>query len=89
MNYLSPAAASRYLEEKFGLSLSPKSLANRRWLGLGPRYVRVARRWPRYRSQDLDNFAELPEPDKEWRQQEASPAAADELACRPGARAAS
>lgn len=84
MKYLSPAAASRYLEEKFGLSLSPKSLANRRWLGLGPRYVRVARRWPRYRPQDLDNFAELPEPDKEWRPQEASPAAADERASSPG-----
>ena len=89
MKFLSPALASRYLHENFGLKLSPKALANRRCRGLGPRYVRVARRWPRYRPQDLDNFAELPEPDKEWRPQEASPAAADERARRPGARAAS
>jgi hypothetical protein len=64
MKYLSPSDASDYLQEKFGLRLSPKSLANRRCRGLGPRYVRVARRWPRYLPRDLDDFAELPDSTK-------------------------
>jgi len=65
MKYLSPSDASQYLQQKFGLRLSPKSLANRRCLGVGPRYVRVARRWPRYTEQSLDDFAELPDSEKE------------------------
>ena len=65
MKYLSPSDASQYLQQKFGLRLSPKSLANRRCLGVGPRYVRVARRWPRYTEKSLDDFAELPDSEKE------------------------
>ena len=89
MKFLAPTDASTYLRERYGIKLSVKSLANRRHLGLGPRFVRLARRWPRYRAQDLDAFVELPEPDKECRPQEVSPAAADEHARRPGAGAAS
>ena len=64
MKLLAPTDASAYLREHYGIKLSPKSLANRRHLGLGPRFVRLARRWPRYRPPDLDDFVELPEPDR-------------------------
>ena len=57
MKYLNPSAASAYLREKYGISLNPKSLANRRHLRLDPKFVRLARRWPRYTQQALDKFA--------------------------------
>ena len=57
MSFLDPKAASAYLREKYAISLSAKSLANRRSLGLDPRFVRFVRRWPRYTTKALDDFA--------------------------------
>jgi hypothetical protein len=57
MSFLDPKAASQYLREKYAISLSAKSLANRRSLGLDPRFVRFVRRWPRYTMKALDDFA--------------------------------
>jgi hypothetical protein len=64
-SYLDPTAASGYLKERYGISMTPKSLANRRHLGLGPKFVRLARRWPRYTPAWLDDFAEVPETNDE------------------------
>ena len=89
MKYLSPSDASRYLQEKFGLRLESKVPRQPTMPRLGttvrPRRSTLAS----IPARDLDVFAELPEPDKEWRPQEVSAAAADERARRPGARAAS
>jgi hypothetical protein len=57
MSFLDPKGASAYLREKYGISLSPKSLANRRSRGLGPRFIRFMRHWPRYAPPWLDDFA--------------------------------
>jgi hypothetical protein len=57
MSFLDPKAASQYLRDRYGIPYCPKSLANRRSLGLDPRFVRLARRWPRYTTKALDDFA--------------------------------
>ena len=44
----------------YGITHTPKTLANRRHLGLAPTFVRVARRWPRYTKKSLDAYAEVP-----------------------------
>ena len=50
MSFLDTKGASAYLREKYAISLSPKSLANRRNRGLGPQFIRFMRRWPRLRT---------------------------------------
>ena len=60
MKLLAPTDASAYLRERYGITHTPKTLANRRHLGLAPTFVRVARRWPRYTKKSLDAYAEVP-----------------------------
>jgi hypothetical protein len=60
MKYLSPKAAAAYLVDRYGLPYTQKTLANRRHAGLGPRYTRLAKRWPRYKAEWLDEFASPP-----------------------------
>ena len=64
MKFLPPTNASKYLWEEYGIKLSPKALANRRHLGLAPHFVRLARHWPRYTEEWLDDYAELPTTEK-------------------------
>jgi hypothetical protein len=64
-SYLDPKAASEYLKERYDISMTPKSLANRRHLGLAPKFVRLARRWPRYTPEWLDEFADPPQSKQE------------------------
>jgi hypothetical protein len=64
MKLLDPKTACEYLLEHYGLHYKPKSLSNRRNLGLDPKFVRLARRWPRYTTEALDEFAHAPPADK-------------------------
>jgi hypothetical protein len=52
------AGASDFLLERFGLSAKPKTLANWRSAGSGPRYARLANGRTVYRESDLVAFAE-------------------------------
>ena len=60
MHYLSPKAAAAYLLDRYGLPYTPKTLANRRHAGTRPRFTRLAKRWPRYKAEWLDDFAAPP-----------------------------
>jgi hypothetical protein len=51
------SAASRYLEEKWGVPASPKSLAKWACTGQGPAFHRGTGRVPLYDQADLDAWA--------------------------------
>jgi len=53
-----PQAASDYLFKAHGLRRSPRTLANLRYRGGGPRYARVSAIEILYSQDDLDQWAE-------------------------------
>jgi hypothetical protein len=53
-----PNDASRYLYETYGLSRTPRTLANLRSKGGGPAYIRVSPKEVLYTQDALDGWAE-------------------------------
>ena len=53
---LTASEASRYLDEKHGVPIAPKTLSNKASTGGGPRFVKVAHR-RLYPVSELDTFA--------------------------------
>jgi hypothetical protein len=58
MTRFKPQAASDYLFKAHGLRRSPRTLANLRYKGGGPRYTRVSAIEILYAQDDLDEWAE-------------------------------
>lgn len=54
--YLSEADAAQFLSDR-GVPTAPRTLANKRWAGTGPLFVKVGLR-VRYRRADLEAYAE-------------------------------
>ena len=56
LNVRNPKAAAKYLLEKWGIEIAPRTLANKRWSGGGPRFYR-ANRQIIYGDDHLDEYA--------------------------------
>ena len=57
MKRYSPAEATAYLEQVHGIRRAPRTLANLRYSGKGPSYVRISPKEVLYTERDLDNWA--------------------------------
>ena len=57
MKILSPEQASEFLKDRFGLSRTPRTLANLRKARKGPRFLRPSGKEVLYREEDLEAWA--------------------------------
>lgn len=53
-----PAGASQYLLDHYGLSRTPRTLSNLRCKGGGPRYIRISHKEVVYEQDMLDQWAD-------------------------------